>query len=589
MHDQGISFGLLGPLHVRDGGGERPIRSAHQRILIAALLLRAGRLASTDELVELVWVEDAPSRPRQALQNHVMRVRQVLGPQVAERLRTQPAGYILHIEPEELDIDRFRQLRERGQAAAAVGDWQGARVRLGAALGLWRGEPLTDIASPSLQHEYCEALRQEHLVVREAHIDAGLRLGLFTETVGELRMLTAAHPWRERLHGRLMIALYGDGRQTEALAVFRDFRNAVIEELGVEPDAELQQLHQRVLAQDPVSALLDRVGEASRPLRADGAGARTTGQADAALDGSEPGSTEPGATKSGLTEPGTAWSAALRPGGGRPGFRRRSAILAGVATSCTVLVAVFSAGVLLGRSQIAEPGKSPNTAASSEVEDPLPPVQKVSPDGSVRYVGRAGSDAQILSSTAVDVPIDTPVSAGDTVVVSLGLTGTGPGTVTVTDTAGNTYTKVGDVVDTYWHRTMIYVAFGVKPLKTADRINATYPRSSKYHIAVDEFRGVTSVAASAGDSNVYEQNSTSFTTSKTQLWCRSGDLLIAALATNSTGTAPKFSTGWQTLPILKLSSYRLTTAYEFVTGDGKCAATGLTRGQWETTAVVFHR
>ncbi|GAA1961621.1 hypothetical protein GCM10009838_17830 [Catenulispora subtropica] len=369
-----------------------------------------------------------------------------------------------------------------------------------------------------------------------------------------------------------MIALYGDGRQAEALSVFRDFRNAVTEELGIEPDADLQLLHQRILGQDPVSSLLERVNEASRLPQ--GNEADTTPDDSSGSKAAEPAVPQ--------VEPGGRLFHPQRRGGGYHRFKPSTAVM---------MAAAFVAGLLLGRPLLGGEARPP-AAPDAEligVEDPLPPVQKTSADGVVRFIGRVGSDAQILSTTSVDVPVENPVTTGDTVIVSLGLTSTSAGAVTVTDSAGNVYTPVGDVVDAYWHRTLIYAAFKAGALKTADRITATYPRSSKYHIAVDEFRGVTGVGASASGSNVYEQNASSFTTSKTPLNCKRGDLFVAAVASNSSGVPPRFSAGWQTLPILKLSSYRLTTAFQYVTDDGKCAATGQTRAQWEAIAVVFHR
>lgn len=566
--EERLAFGLLGPLLIRDATGEHTIRSTHQRVLVAALLLRAGRMVATEELVEQLWEGGTPSRPRQALQNHVMRVRQLLGPVAAERLRTLPSGYVLDVNPGELDVQSFTTLREKGRAAAAVEDWDGARALLDAALELWRGEPLADIPSQALQSEHCEPLRQAHLQVRELRIDADLQLARYTEAADELRSLTAAHPWRERLQGRLMLALYGSGRQAESLAVFRDFRTAVTEELGIDPDSELQVLHQRILAQEPVRSLLDH--------GIDGFNTRQTSKVS-----SRP--TESARLDTETVEPQVGQTIAPPDSGARR--HRRLSIRVRIIWGATVAAAA-AAGLLCGAAFLSR--AAPPPIVTQEVEDPLPAVQSTSPDGKVRFVGRAASDAQILSTTSVDVPIIHPVAQGDDLIVSLTLTATSPGQVSLTDTAGNSYAKVGDVVDAYWHRTMIFAAFGVKALGTADRVSASYPASSKYHIAVDEFHGINGTSAHAEDSSVYEQNSKAFSTSRHNLTCKPGDLLAAAVATNS-GPAPVFTQGWQTLPILKLSSYRLTTSFSFVDAEGKCAASGKTTAQWEATAVVFHR
>ena len=250
-----MTFGLLGPLLIRHEGVEFGIRSAHQRVMTATLLLRAGQVIPTDELMERLWAGDPPGKPRQALHNHVMRVRQLLGPDTGERLRTQNSGYVFDVQPGELDIHSFADLRERGRDAAAAGRWDETRIHLDAALELWRGEPLADIPSASLQSEHCEPLLQERLLACELRVDADLHLGHYAEAARQLQTLTTAHPWREHLQGKLMLALYGSGRQAESLAAYRAFRLAVTEELGIEPASELQELHQRILRQDPTLAL----------------------------------------------------------------------------------------------------------------------------------------------------------------------------------------------------------------------------------------------------------------------------------------------------------------------------------------------
>ncbi|MDH6576172.1 hypothetical protein [Kitasatospora sp. MAP5-34] len=225
-------------------------------------------------------------------------------------------------------------------------------------------------------------------------------------------------------------------------------------------------------------------------------------------------------------------------------------------------------------------------AANATDSASSPVAVTTSADGRIGYVARTTSDEQILSTSSVDLPVLHPVAADDALIVSVMLTSTSAGTVTVTDTAGNGYAVVGDVVDAYWHRTMIFAAFHAKPLNTADRISASYPKSSKYHIAVDEFQGITTAGPQAGASVPYDRNNSAFSTSAHPLACEAGELLVSAVGTNS-GPAPDFVAGWQTLPVLKLSSYRLTTAYRFVTRAEKCAATGSTTAQWEAVAVTF--
>jgi hypothetical protein len=172
--------------------------------------------------------------------------------------------------------------------------------------------------------------------------------------------------------------------------------------------------------------------------------------------------------------------------------------------------------------------------------------------------------------------------------VALSLDGSEAGPISVSDSEGNAYRQVGEVDDVYWHRTALFAAFDAKPLSTADQIESTYPRSSKYHIAIDEFSGLHEAGSVATGSNLWGADTASFSTSAHPIQCAAGDVLIAVVATN-TGPAPQFTAGWQALPILKLSSYRQTVAYDFVTAPGRCAATGSTTAQWEALAVIFHR
>ncbi|WP_441246914.1 hypothetical protein [Kitasatospora sp. McL0602] len=181
----------------------------------------------------------------------------------------------------------------------------------------------------------------------------------------------------------------------------------------------------------------------------------------------------------------------------------------------------------------------------------------------------------------------TDVTAGDALLVSLKLTSTTPGTVTVTDTAGDSYAPVGDVTDAYGHRTMVFAAVHAKPLTTVDRITAAYPHARKYHVAVDEFRGVGAAGRPVTASGLFQPGSTAFSTSRTPLACTPGDLLLSAVGTN-TGPAPEFAAGWRTLPVIKLSSYRLSTWCRFVSTPGECAATGTTTARWEAVPVALH-
>ncbi|MEY9847185.1 hypothetical protein ABH940_004277 [Streptacidiphilus sp. BW17] len=221
-------------------------------------------------------------------------------------------------------------------------------------------------------------------------------------------------------------------------------------------------------------------------------------------------------------------------------------------------------------------GQSPVTGP--EVGSPTPSGQLPS------WVGRATSDAQILSGTDVVLPILNPVKAGDSLVVSIMLTATCPGRVTVTDSQGDAYNVVGDETDSSHHRTLVIAAFHVHALGTADSIHVVYPHASKYHVAVDEYRGIS---AATGHAQAYgESGHTAFSTDSVQLDCTAGELLVGAVGAN-TGSEPDFTAEWHQLPELKLSSYRLSTAYRVVPAAQSCAATGTTTAQWAAVAVAF--
>lgn len=200
------------------------------------------------------------------------------------------------------------------------------------------------------------------------------------------------------------------------------------------------------------------------------------------------------------------------------------------------------------------------------------------------WVARPASDAQILPGTDVVLPVVSPVAEGDALVVSVMLTSVCPGPVRVTDTQGDAFRIVGDVTDSLRHRTLLLAAFGVHPLSTADSIHVTYPHASKYHVAVDQFHGISTAVQHAQAHG--ESGSGAFSTSTVRLDCQRGDLVVTAVGTNS-GTAPQLTPEWRVLPVLKLSSYRLSTGFRIAPAAQTCASTGTTTAQWGDVAVIF--
>jgi len=209
-------------------------------------------VVAVEELAATLWGTAPPPSARLTVQNYVLRLRKALGDADRSRIRTQPPGYVISVAAGELDLTRFEVLLGAARQAARGRSWDTAAAQARAALALWRGEPLADVESDLLAVRELPRLADLRLQALETRIDADLHLGQHAEVTGELRQLVDAHPLREHLHALLMLALYRDGRQAEALAEYQAARRILTEELGVEPGRELQGLHEQVLAADPV-------------------------------------------------------------------------------------------------------------------------------------------------------------------------------------------------------------------------------------------------------------------------------------------------------------------------------------------------
>jgi DNA-binding SARP family transcriptional activator len=258
-----VEFGILGPLLVRDDdGAERTLGGAQQQVLLAALLVRAGHVVSTDTLAGYLWDGNPTPSARATVQSYVMRLRRRLGPAAGACLTTKPSGYLMDVA-EELDLYRFGRLERAGRRAAATGAWEPAVSAFAEALALWRGEPLADVPSDSLYREECGRFAEARLTVTELWAEAALRAGRARDVVPELSRLCAAHQYREWAHALLMTALYRSGRRVDALRTFTAVRNRLIEDIGVEPGPRLVELQASILADDP--ALADDVLAESLP------------------------------------------------------------------------------------------------------------------------------------------------------------------------------------------------------------------------------------------------------------------------------------------------------------------------------------
>jgi predicted ATPase/DNA-binding SARP family transcriptional activator len=238
-----VDFRILGPLEV----DELALGGPRQRALLALLLLHANESVSADRLVGALWGEEAPRTAGKALQVAVSRLRRAL-PDVVE---TTASGYRVRVAPGELDLDRFERAAAAGRESLAAGLPARAGEQLREALAEWRGPALADLADMPFATVEIARLEEQRLDALEARVEADLAAGRHAELAAELRALVAAHPWRERLHGHLMLALYRTGRQADALDAYAAARAALVEELGIEPGPELRDLQVAVLAHDP--------------------------------------------------------------------------------------------------------------------------------------------------------------------------------------------------------------------------------------------------------------------------------------------------------------------------------------------------
>jgi YVTN family beta-propeller protein len=251
-----MQFRLLGPLEVEEDGRLLVLGSAKQRALLAILSLRANEVVSRDRLIDELWGERPPASALHSLDVYVSRLRKTLQANGGERLLvTRAGGYLLRLEPEQLDLTCFERLLEEGRRALAAGNYGRASERLSEALALWRGPALADLAYEPFAAAEVERLEEQRLAALEERLEAELALGRHASLIGELEALSGKHPLRERLHGQLMLALYRCGRQAEALEVYRETRRHLLDEVGIDPSPALQRLEQAILRQDPALEL----------------------------------------------------------------------------------------------------------------------------------------------------------------------------------------------------------------------------------------------------------------------------------------------------------------------------------------------
>jgi DNA-binding SARP family transcriptional activator len=239
-----MEFRVLGSFEAWDGDTQIAVGGSKRRAVLALLVLHANEVVGKDRLIDELWGESAPRNAAASLHNHISRLRKVLGP---DCLITRAWGYVLRIDPEQVDLHKFERLIGDAEPLPA----KERSAKFAEALALWRGPALADLVfEPGLAKEIAR-LEELRLAVLEARIDADLETGRHAGIIGEVEALIAEHPLRERLRGQLILALYRDGRQAEALEVYRETRRLLADELGLEPSPELRELERAILRQDP--------------------------------------------------------------------------------------------------------------------------------------------------------------------------------------------------------------------------------------------------------------------------------------------------------------------------------------------------
>jgi DNA-binding SARP family transcriptional activator len=247
-------FRILGPLEAWDGEEWAQVSAPKWRALLATLLLSPGQPVSTGQLIDELWGDNPPAKASNLVSLYVYRLRRLIGDTGGRVLVTRAPGYQIMLSPGDLDAESFARLVAAGRAALAGDDPARAADLLGAALDLWRGPALADVAATSLVAAEADRLEESRVQALELRLEADLGCGRHGEAAPELRRLLADHPLREGLWGLLMRALSGAGRQAEALETYARAREVIADELGVDPGADLQQIYQDILDADAANS-----------------------------------------------------------------------------------------------------------------------------------------------------------------------------------------------------------------------------------------------------------------------------------------------------------------------------------------------
>ena len=243
-----MEYRVLGPLEVSGPAGRIGLEGRRERAVLTALALTRGEVVSTERLLDAVWGDTPPRSAAKTVQNHVLRLRKVLG---ASAIETRERGYRLVVAPGDIDADQFEHLIRTARARNIEGDHPAAIAGFQEARALWRGRPFPELEDCADAHAEASRLSELERSAAEEMAEAQLASGQDAEIVGELEALVTAEPLRERRWAMLMLAQYRAGRQADALRSYQRARTMLGEELGIEPGPELRALELTVATQDP--------------------------------------------------------------------------------------------------------------------------------------------------------------------------------------------------------------------------------------------------------------------------------------------------------------------------------------------------
>ena len=251
-----MDFGFLGPLEVRHNGELVAVTGEKRKAILAILLMNANSVVPADQLIQDLWGDTPPASGAKALQMRVSQLRKALATASDDDvIAAREPGYMIELEPHQLDLHRFERLADFARGGLAGGDAARASEQLSEALALWRGPALADFRYENFAQLAITRLEELRVAGQELRVEADLRLGRHEQLVGELGALVGEYPLRERLRAQLMLALYRSGRQSEALEAYRVARESFVESLGIEPGPSLQELEKAILQQDPALEL----------------------------------------------------------------------------------------------------------------------------------------------------------------------------------------------------------------------------------------------------------------------------------------------------------------------------------------------